>query len=119
MKRYCMVNVIKQELMDQYINDHLNPWQELLDCLKEAGTNEELIYMYNDLAIIFIECEDISIYMEKFAKSEVGMRWLKKMVPYLVETKFTDSAGETKESVTGLRKVFDLNQQLAGTFDSF
>ena len=119
MKRYCLVNVIKQEFLDEYIEAHLNPWDELLECLKEAGTNEELIYMYENLAIIFLECEDIDVYMEKFARSEIGKKWLVKMIPLLEDTEFTDDTGKAGDTPEGLRKVFDLKQQLAGEFNQY
>lgn len=113
MKRYCMVNVIKKEYLDAYIEAHLNPWKELLECLKDAGTHEELIYMYNNLAIILIECEDIDIYMERFARSETGEKWLKKMSVFLEHTEFADDTGKAKASPMSLRKVFDLNEQFS------
>lgn len=119
MKRYCMVNVIKKEHLEEYIEAHLNPWEELLETLKDAGTNEELIYMYENLAILFIECEDIDVYMDKFARSEVGIKWLEKMSTFLAETDFADDSGAAKDSISGLQKVFDLNQQLAGNFNQF
>ncbi len=114
MKKYCMVNVIKQEYLVAYIEAHLNPWEELLTCLKEAGTHEEWIYMYKNLAILFIECEDMDMYVEKFAKSETGKKWLKKMSEYLEFTEFADDSGQAKNSPVSLRKVFDLNEQLRG-----
>jgi L-rhamnose mutarotase len=120
MKRYCLVNVIKPEMMDKYIYDHKNPWNELLTCLKDAGTHEELIYIYDNLAIVFLECEDIEMYMDKFAGSEIGKKWLTRMVPYLAETEFTDASGERSSVLPkGLHKIFDLNQMLGGQFEQY
>lgn len=119
MKRYCMVNVVNQEFLEEYKEAHLNPWRELLESIRNAGTREELIYIYKNLAIIFIECEDIGQYMEKFANSKVGDKWMKKMACLLSENDFADETGKTKKVTGGLEKIFDLNQQLDGKLDQY
>ena len=116
MKRYCMVNVIQPDHVEEYVQAHRNPWREVLEAIRDAGTGEERIYLYKNLAILVIECEDMDAYMEKFANSEVGRRWLKEMSRFLGENDFADENGNTKAVCGGLRKVFDLNQQLAGEF---
>ena len=56
------------------------------------------------------------MYMEKFARSEIGKKWLVKMIPFLEDTEFIDQTEEASDAPQGLRKVFDLKQQLAGEF---
>ena len=119
MKRYCMVNVIKPEYVEDYSNAHMNPWPELLESIKDAGTEQELIYIYKNLAILFIECEDIDRYMKDFVGSEVSKKWMTQMYMYMGDNDWADEEGESKESINGLRKVFDLKQMLEGKFDQF
>ena len=66
MKKYCIVNEIKPERLEDYVNAHLHPWDELLECLKAAGTKEEYIFMLGNKALVFVECEDMMTYTEKF-----------------------------------------------------
>ena len=116
MKKYCMVNEIKPERLNEYINAHLNPWKELLTCLREAGTKEECIFILDNKALVFIECEDMEIYLEKFGRSEVGKKWLEFVADFIEVSPFADQSGKAVERADGLRKVFDLNQQLEGKF---
>ncbi|GKH34673.1 L-rhamnose mutarotase [Muricomes sp. OA1] len=117
MKKYCIVNEIKPERFEEYVNAHLHPWDELLECLKAAGTKEEYIFMLGNKALVFVECEDMKTYTEKFGKSEVGKKWLEYVADFIEESPFADASGKARDDVNGLRKVFDLNQQLAGKFE--
>jgi L-rhamnose mutarotase len=112
-----MVNEIRPERMQEYIDAHLNPWEELLTCLKEAGTKEEYIFILDNKALVFIECEDMETYLEKFGRSEVGKKWLAFVADFIAVSPFADSDGKAAQNADGLRKVFDLNQQLAGNFE--
>ena len=56
-------------------------------------------------------------YTEKFGKSEVGKKWLEYVADFIEESPFADASGKARDDVNGLRKVFDLNQQLAGKFE--
>ena len=116
MKKYCLVNEIKPECLKEYIDAHLNPWEELLTCLKEAGTKEECIFILENKALVFIECEDMETYLEKFGKSETGKKWLAFVADFIAVSPFADESGKAVEKAEGLRKVFDLNQQLEGNF---
>lgn len=117
MKKYCMVNEIKPERLQEYIDAHINPWEELLHCLKEAGTEEEYIFILGNKALVFVECEDMEIYLEKFGRSEVGKKWLEFVADFIAASPFADAAGNAVSHVDGLRKVFDLNQQLEGRLE--
>ena len=106
-KRYCMVNVIKPECVEEYAKAHMNPWPEVLKSIKDAGTKEELIYIFKNYAILFIECEDIDAYMEKFINSEFGKKWMSDMYYMLGENDWADENGNAKDMKGGLKKVFD------------
>ncbi|MDR1796044.1 MAG: L-rhamnose mutarotase [Clostridiales Family XIII bacterium] len=110
--KYCMVNEIKPERLAEYTDAHRNPWEELLTCLKEAGTQQEFIFMLENKALVFIECDDIDVYLEKFGRSEVGKRWLAKMADFIAVSPFANESGEAVEHAEGLELVFDLNAQL-------
>ena len=49
----------------------------------------------------------------------IGGKWLVKMIPFLEGTEFTDETGKASDAPEGLRKVFDLKQQLTGEFNQF
>ena len=118
MKRYCMINEIKPERMQEYIDAHKNPWEELLTCLKEAGTEEEYIFINGNQAIVFVVCDEMSAWLEKFGNSDVGKKWLEHMADFIAATPFADSSGKAAEDAEGLAKVFDLNQQLEGKLEA-
>ena len=114
MKRYCLVNKIKKEFLKEYIDIHKDPWKEVLEALKEAGTHNEFIFMYDNLAIVIIECEDIDVYMKSFGNSEAGKKWFEMVAPWLEESQFIDETGKLHGETNYLEKVFDLKQQLDG-----
>ena len=104
MKKYCMVNEIKPERIQEYIDAHLNPWKELLTCLKDAGTNEEYIFILDNKALVFIECEDMETYLEKFGRSEVGKKWLAFVADFIEVSPFADQSGKAAQNAAGLKK---------------
>jgi len=114
-KRYCMVLEIKEEHLDEYKNIHLKAWPELLEAEKEVGINNELIWVYKNFAIVYIECEDIEATFEKIEQNHVEIEWSKKVSPWFKNMEML----EDPEKIPVLEKIFDLNQQLGNRFDPY
>ena len=114
-KRYCMVIEIKEEYVDDYVNIHKNAWKELLKTEKSCGIKEELIWIYKNLSIIYIECDDINQVFKAIGSDEIEKKWDITVSPWFKEPQSLDGSEEIKT----LEKIFDLNQQLEGELEPF
>jgi L-rhamnose mutarotase len=111
-KRYILVNEIKPEYLDAYVEAHVHmhegPWKEQLQVLRRAGATECISYLYKNLSILIYECEDIDESFAALGRDPVRSAWEEFTQPMFANSpKFDGSA-----HVTGLSKIFDLNQQL-------
>ncbi|MCL4415540.1 MAG: L-rhamnose mutarotase [Actinobacteria bacterium] len=114
-KRYCIVLEIKEEFVDKYKNIHINAWPELLRAEQECGITNELIWIYKNLAIVYIECNDLKETFKKIALNEVEMKWDKTVSPWFKNVEILEDSNK----IPVLEKIFDLNQQLEGSFDQY
>jgi L-rhamnose mutarotase len=112
MNRYCLVNVLKKETMEEYKDCHKNAEKDLLNVFKSCGVENLCVFIYENLAIVYVECEDISSYMHDFYNTEEGIEWGKKMTPFLLDSQCIDSSGAVLDEIECLEKVFDLTGQL-------
>lgn len=102
MKRYLMIIKIKPEYREEYTAAHKNPWREMLEAIREAGFVNELIWYFEDLSIIYLECDDHDACNARLRSTDICRQWDVRMKPYfLAEPVFPE-------------KIFDLNQQLEG-----
>ena len=119
MKRYCLVLEIKEEHVKDYVKAHKNVhkthWRTQLDALKQAGAHNCAVYMYQNLAIIFYECEDIDESFNKLGAIEDNIKWQENQAPWIAETPDFDGS----EGVQTIEKIFDLNQQLEGKLEQY
>ena len=112
MKRYILVNEIKPEYLDLYIDAHMHmhegPYKDQLQILRDAGATECICYLYNNLVILIYECDDIDQSFTKLGEIPKRMEWEDFTRPMFANSpKFDGSA-----QVPYLRKIFDMNQQL-------
>ena len=118
-KRYVLVNEIKPESVDDYVHSHEHMheggFKEQLDVLKKAGAEECICYMYKNLAILIYECEDIGESFSKLGQDPRRAAWEDYTQPMFANSPKFDGS----EPVKGLRKIFDLNQQLNGKLEEF
>ena len=114
-KRYCLVIELKENYVEEYKNIHINAWSELLKAEKAAGMKEELIWVYKNLSILYIECEDIDKVFKACGNDEVEKKWNITVCPWFKEKPILDGT----EKVETLEKIFDLNQQLASKLEQF
>ena len=73
-KRYVMINELKPEHVQDYIDMHMNcPSSEIykgqLDALKEAGAEECIVYMWKNYSILIVKTDDIDAYMKKLGET--------------------------------------------------
>lgn len=115
MKRYCLVIELKKEFINDYCDIHRNPWQEILDSIKDAGAQELLIWNYKNLSIVYYECEDLDKLYENLGKLEVTEKWNAAVGPWFSDSPTLDGSGK----VQTCEKIFDLNQQLAGGLEQY
>ena len=110
MAKYCIVGEVKEEYVEKYKALHKNlykgPYRELLGVIKSSGVQEEVIFIYKDLAIVFYEAEDLNESYEKQEGKQVVRQWNSLMRPMFV------SYGFDSGKLPTLEKVFDLNEQL-------
>lgn len=105
MKKYLMVVEVKPEHLQEYIDIHVNVWQEMLEAIHEAGYTNEAIWIYKNQSIIYLECPDDKTHEELNAavrETEVCKKWDITTGPWFAS------------DFTICPKVFDLTQQLAG-----
>ena len=114
-KKYCMILELKEEHVDDYVKIHKNPWPELLEIEKSAGVIEELIWIYKNIAIVYIECGDIEKVFKILAINEVQKKWNLIVSDWFKDEKDKDHLKQIKT----LEKVFDLNQQISGKLKNF
>jgi L-rhamnose mutarotase len=102
-----MVIELKEKHVAEYIEIHRNAWPEMLKAIELAGTNEEIIYNYRNLSIVFFSCEDtIDEVFARLGEKEVVARWNEKVGPWFA-----------KAGVVYPEKIFDLRQQLSGKLE--
>lgn len=105
MNRYCFVIELKKDCIDRYVDIHRNVWPEMLKAIKNAGAQEEILYIHKNLSIIFFICEDLDELYRKLGNEDIVKKWDATVGPWI-------------ESVSPcLEKIFDLNQQLDGKLE--
>ena len=110
MNKYCFVMKIKEEHINDYINIHKNAWPELLSAAKNAGAENLVIFIDRSNSIVFIECEDLNQFYEKYGKMDAVISWNEVTKPWIEQSPRIDGSG----SVASIEKVFDLREQLEG-----
>ena len=105
MKKYLVVAEIKPEFLQEYIDIHINAWPEMLGAIRDAGYVNELIWIYKNQTIIYLEIPankenaDLNAILRS---TDVCKKWDIAVGPWLASDFVT------------CPKVFDLRQQLEG-----
>ncbi len=108
MEKACLILEIKKDKLEEYINLHKNAEKKLLKALNDSGFIDELIFIFKNYSIIYMEAEDINKAFTNYGKTETAFNWTKKIEPLLDKgVNFTKSG-----KVLGIEKVFDLKEQL-------
>ena len=113
MKKYCMSFKIKQKFVKDYVNIHKNAWPEQVNAIRESGAEKCVMYMYDNISILYCECADVDKWLENLSNNETYKKWLKVVGPWMEKNKTTDNP------INFLEKIFDLEQQLEGAIKPY
>jgi len=107
MEKGCFLNILKKDKIKEYSDIHLNAWPEVLHEIRKSGIKKEVIFIYKNLAIIYLEGKDIDKSYSKLMETDVFKKWIEVNDEFVAE--HPDFTGK---NIAGLRKVFDLEEQL-------
>lgn len=85
MERFAWKAVVKDGMLDEYIDRHNKIWPELKDVLKSAGIGNYTIWNTGNELFGYFECEKGAAFAEETqARSEVVDRWNEYMKDVMV-----------------------------------
>ncbi|MCL5986347.1 MAG: L-rhamnose mutarotase [Actinobacteria bacterium] len=108
MEHVLFFQKIRKGKRNEYIKAHREMWTELLEAIKEAGIEREIIWLKGNGIFLYIMSDNFDKALSKLAEKKVFQNWLKKMAPLLSEVQ--DYSGEG--NIVKLDKIFDLEKQL-------
>ena len=108
MEYILFVQKVKKDKKDKYIEYHKNCPLSLLKEIRDAGIDQEMIWILDDLLIIYVIAKDFEKSMDRLAKKDIFQRWLEIMRPLLSEVQDYSEKGKIRK----LDKIFDLEKQL-------
>jgi L-rhamnose mutarotase len=108
MNTYCAVYELNPGKINEYIELHENCWQEQLLALRESGAENLEIFLNGTQCIIFYECEDFDLFLEKLSINKVNMEWQQKMKEFFAGD--VNLTGDQR--IAPVKKVFGLKQKL-------
>ena len=73
--KYAWTWEVKEESLEEYINLHLNPWQEILQEHSKAGIKNYSIFQNGNQFFYCFECDDVEEAFNYIAKSDPCNRW--------------------------------------------
>jgi len=74
-KKFAWSWEIKEECLEEYVNLHLNPWQEILEEHSKAGIRNYSIFQNGNQFFYCFECDDVEAAFEYIAESDACNRW--------------------------------------------
>lgn len=114
MRRYCIQQQVRPELLEEYKHAHAAVWPEMLRALKEAGWHNYSLFLREDgLLIGYVESPDLEAARKAMIRTEVNARWQSAMSRFFVEL---DTPPD--EGFIALEEVFNLEDQLAALGDA-
>ncbi len=108
MEHMMLVQKIKRDMKQKYIDRHQNPWPEFIKVLKDCGMKREFIWNHGDYFYLYIMAEDLDKTLKEFNETEIFQKWMEEMGPTIEIMK--DIKGKTKG--VELEKVFDFEASL-------
>lgn len=103
-KKFAWTWEIKEDCLEEYVNMHLEPWQEVLEEHSKAGITNYSIFQNGTQFFYCFECEDVESAFAYIAKSEACNRW------NAITSKMVKGSFDFKEAepIQPLREVFYL-----------
>lgn len=73
--KYAWSWEIKEEYLDEYVNMHLNPWQDILNEHTKAGFRNYSIFQDGTKFFYCFECDDVNSAFKYIDNSEICKKW--------------------------------------------
>ena len=73
--KYAWTWYVKEECLEEYVEMHLEPWQDVLDEHTKAGYKNYSIFQNGNQFFYCFECDDIKAAESYISKSEACARW--------------------------------------------
>ena len=109
MRRYCILQQVNPEFLEEYKDAHAAVWPEMLQALKDSGWHNYSLFLRGDgLLIGYVESPDLEAAQEAMAKTEVNARWQSAMSKF-----FANADANPDEAFVQVEEVFNLEDQLA------
>lgn len=102
MERAGFVLPIQPGKVDEYVIAHANVWPDMCDAIRESGIQNYTIYQYGNLAIGYLEADDVAASFEALGKTDVNARWQEAMAG-LLESRVGQDGPD------GLTEIFHLD----------
>lgn len=103
-KKFAWTWEIKEDCLEEYVNMHLEPWQEVLEEHSKAGITNYSIFQNGTQFFYCFECEDVEAAFAYIAKSDACNRW-NAITSKMVKGSFDFNEAEP---IRPLREVFYL-----------
>lgn len=109
MRRYCILQQVNPEFLEEYKEAHAVVWPEMLHALKDSGWHNYSLFLRPDgLLIGYVESPDLEAAQEAMARTEVNARWQAAMSKFFVNTD-----ANPDEAFVAAEEVFNLEDQLS------
>ncbi|PSL36367.1 L-rhamnose mutarotase [Planomicrobium soli] len=102
--KFAWTWTIKEEVLDDYVKLHEEPWQEVLDEHTKAGIQNYSIFQNGAQFFYCFECEDVERAFAYIAESEACNKW-NAITSTMVKGSFDFNRAEP---IKPLREVFYL-----------
>ena len=107
MPRYCFINRVRPEALEEYTAAHAAVWPEMLQALRDSGWRHYRLYLSADgLLVGHFEADDYDDAQAAMARTQVNERWQACMEQYFVDP------GNPDEGFEVLPEIFSLEDQL-------
>jgi L-rhamnose mutarotase len=103
MEKFCIINKLKTEHVEEYCELHRNCWPEMRQALIDAGAQNCIVFVNGTQSILIYECDDLDESFAKLGENEVNKKWQDLVSPW-----FDNPEGF---ELTLADKVFDLHEE--------
>ncbi|HLV55669.1 MAG TPA: L-rhamnose mutarotase [Actinotalea caeni] len=107
MVRYCFINRVRPDALEEYTEAHAAVWPQMLEALRDSGWRNYSLYLSQDgLLVGHFEADDYAAAQEAMTRTEVNPRWQASMERFFVDP------GNPDEGFELLPEIFNLEDQL-------
>ncbi|MDD5658917.1 MAG: L-rhamnose mutarotase [Actinomycetota bacterium] len=79
MEVICEIIKLKPENVRDYMELHDNTWPELIKALRGSGFLEEYIYIFDNLVMVFMKCQNFKDSISRLSSIEIYKKWTAKV----------------------------------------